>query len=31
MRHADAGYKLAVETAHRNDLKLPLLENKVEK
>jgi urocanate hydratase len=30
MRHADAGYKLAVETAHRN-LKLPLLENKVEK
>jgi len=31
MRHADAGYELAVETARRNDLKLPLLENKVEK
>jgi urocanate hydratase len=27
MRHADAGYELAVETAHRNHLKLPLLKN----
>jgi urocanate hydratase len=31
MRHADAGYQLAVETARRNDLKLPLLKNKMEK
>jgi urocanate hydratase len=30
MRHADAGYELAIDTAHRNDLKLPLLENKME-
>ena len=27
MRHADAGYDLAVETARRNHLKLPLLRN----
>ena len=27
MRHADAGYDLAVKTAHRNHLKLPLLKN----
>ena len=27
MRHADAGYDLAIETAHRHDLKLPLLKN----
>ena len=25
MRHADAGYELAVETAHKQDLKLPML------
>jgi urocanate hydratase len=27
MRHADAGYELAVATAHRKHLKLPLLKN----
>ena len=27
MRHADAGYPLAVETAARHGLKLPLLPN----
>jgi urocanate hydratase len=27
MRHADAGYELAVDTARRNNLKLPLLKN----
>jgi urocanate hydratase len=27
MRHADAGYELAEETARRFDLKLPLLRN----
>jgi urocanate hydratase len=27
MRHADAGYELAIETAHAFDLKLPLLKN----
>jgi len=27
MRHADAGYELAVDTARRADLKLPLLKN----
>jgi urocanate hydratase len=27
MRHADAGYELAVETARQNNLKLPLLKN----
>jgi urocanate hydratase len=27
MRHADAGYELAVDTAHRNKLNLPLLKN----
>jgi len=27
MRHADAGYDLAVDTARRNHLKLPLLKN----
>jgi urocanate hydratase len=31
MRHADAGYQLAVDTGRRNDLKLPLLKNKMEK
>jgi len=30
MRHADAGYELAIETARHNDLKLPLLKNKPE-
>ena len=28
MRHADAGYELAVDTARRNHLKLPLLKNR---
>jgi urocanate hydratase len=28
MRHADAGYELAVDTAQRNHLKLPLLKNR---
>jgi urocanate hydratase len=27
MRHADAGYELAIDTARRNHLKLPLLKN----
>jgi urocanate hydratase len=27
MRHADAGYELAIETARAFDLKLPLLKN----
>ena len=27
MRHADAGYSLAEETARRNNLKLPLIRN----
>jgi urocanate hydratase len=27
MRHADAGYDLAVNAAHDNHLKLPLLKN----
>jgi urocanate hydratase len=27
MRHADAGYELAIETARKLDLKLPLLRN----
>jgi urocanate hydratase len=28
MRHADAGYELAADTARRNHLKLPLLPNR---
>jgi urocanate hydratase len=30
MRHADAGYELAIETARKNKLKLPLLRNRAQ-